>query len=214
MSVPPPDLRATLKLMHAGAIRLAMRLILCLALSISLPFVTEARASVSVAISWESLLGSSVAAVCVTPAESQSIWEEGRIVTYTRVHVDRPVAGSLPTSSDPWIRTLGGIVGNVGQRVEGEAVLSIGRPSLIFVRPGPGGTFRVTERSQGQYAIVSAGSGSTHILRASSAGAILKPMAAPTSAGARLASDVLGDRAVEDAVSEIASEWGHTHAPQ
>src|SRR5579872_6119804 len=93
---------------------------------------SDARASVSIQVTWDSLLRESTAAAVVTPTDAQSVWENGRIYTYTHVHVDRAVAGELATGSDAWVRTMGGIVGKIGQRVEGEAVLAPGHASLLF----------------------------------------------------------------------------------
>ena len=39
-----------------------------------------------------------------------------------------------------WVRTLGGHVGDIGQHVDGEAVLMPSRPGLFFLRELPGGT--------------------------------------------------------------------------
>ncbi len=60
------------------------------------------------------------------------------------------MAGALPSGDDPWLRTLGGVVGHVGQRVEGEAVLSFGYQALVFLGAGKAGTFDVTARAQGK----------------------------------------------------------------
>ena len=81
----------------------------------------------------------------VTPLEQRSYWANGRIYTFTRVRVDRNVAGSVDADGG-WIRvrTMGGVVDHVGQQVEGEAVLTVGAPALLFVQPlaseGPGCT--------------------------------------------------------------------------
>ena len=90
-----------------------------------------------------------------TPEESQSVWEDvpdvgRRIVTYTRISVQTTLAGSAP-SGDLWVRTLGGIVGKIGQRVEGEAVLIPGERSVVFLKSMPDGTSRVVEMAQGHF---------------------------------------------------------------
>jgi hypothetical protein len=113
-----------------------------------------ARASVSIAVTWEGLLHESAAAAVVMPVEARAVWENGRIYTYTRVHVDRAVAGELASGSEAWVRTMGGVVGKVGQIVDGEPVLVAGRPSLLFLRPGPVGAYEVTARGQGQFPVV------------------------------------------------------------
>ena len=55
----------------------------------------EAHASMSIAILFDELVRDSTAAAIVTPFEQKPVWEDGRIITYTHVHADRPVAGTL-----------------------------------------------------------------------------------------------------------------------
>src|SRR5258705_1576393 len=81
----------------------------------------RADASVSFTVPMDALVEESSAACVVSPLENKSVWENGRIATYTRAHVDRLLAGSA--SSEVWIKTLGGSVGDIGQIVDGEAVL-------------------------------------------------------------------------------------------
>src|ERR1700679_2465625 len=75
----------------------------------------DAHASVSIAVTWDSLVQASSFAAMVTPSSSTSVWEEGRIYTYTQAHVDRAIAGDAGGAEDVWVRTMGGIVGNLGQ---------------------------------------------------------------------------------------------------
>jgi hypothetical protein len=176
----------------------------------------DATASVSIAVTWDGLLRASTAAAVVLPVESRSIWENGRIYTYTRVSVERAVAGTLP-AGDAWVRTMGGVVEKIGQSVEGEAVLSAGQKSLLFVHDGPVGALEVTARGQGQFPIVShdpdAPPGSPpHVVRSRAMGAILAPALATSSLANRLAADVLHGRPVDDAATEIAADWSRTHA--
>ena len=65
--------------------------------SISPLIATNAPASVSIAATFDGLLHESSTAAVVTAAESRPVWEDGRIYTYTHVHVDRAVAGELGT---------------------------------------------------------------------------------------------------------------------
>ena len=180
--------------------------------------VREADASVSLPVTWEALVKASTAAAIVTPMEARAVWEDGRICTYTHVHIERALAGELGTGGDAWVRTLGGIVGKIGQIVDGEAVFSPGRASLVFVRPSASGALDVTARGQGQFPVV-AGSGAgapPTLLRSRSSGFILpRPKAAPTAGKALppLAADVLHGRAVEDAAHDVATAWGTYHAP-
>jgi hypothetical protein len=174
-------------------------------------FVTDAGASVSIAVTWDDLLRTSSAAAVVTPVDAQAVWEGGRIYTYTRVHVDRPVAGELAGASEAWIRTMGGVVGKIGQLVEGEAVFSAGQPSLLFVQPGPVGAFVVTERAQGQFPVVAGADPKrpSHLIHSRATGALL----APRVPAGQLAADVLRDRTVDDVAGTIAGGWGRTHGP-
>lgn len=175
----------------------------------------EARrsaASVSIAVSWEALLARSSAVAFVTPVEASVVWENGRIFTYTHVSVDRALAGSLTTGGDAWIRTLGGVVGNVGQSVEGEAVLSPGARSLLFLRDGPAGAFDVTARGQGQFRVTSDPNGLSHVVRNRAAGMLVPPALPTPQVVPLLAADVLEGLSVEDAAQRVASAWPQSHA--
>lgn len=174
---------------------------------------TDARASVSISVTWEGLLRESTAVAVVTPSETRSVWEAGRVYTYTRVHVDRPIAGELGAGSDIWVRTMGGVVGKIGQLVEGEAVLATGRSSLLFLHTGPAGTLEVTARGQGQFPVVADVDPTkpARLVRSNAVGALLPPRAAAT-ALPRLAADMLHGRAVDDAARDIATAWSRTHA--
>jgi matrixin len=184
----------------------------------------EARASVSIAVLFDELVRDSSAAAIVTPYEQKPIWEEGRIVTYTHVHADRPVAGTL--ESDPWIRTLGGTVGRIGQIVEGEAVLTVGERGLLFLRPDTmngSGAYNVTGRAQGQFPVVTTKQGAPMFRASSGVGAIVATPDARLSQIAQLrakaglaaeaprATDVLHTRPVEDGVRDVAAAWIRLH---
>jgi len=173
----------------------------------------DARASVSIAVTWEGLLRESTGVAVVTHMEARSVWEDGRVVTYTHVRVDRPIAGELGAGSDAWVRTMGGVAGKVGQLVEGEAVLARGRSSLLFLHPGPAGTLAVTARGQGQFPLVADVDPArpAHLVRSGATGALLPPRSG-AAAGPLLASDVLHGRVVEDAAREIVAAWGRVHA--
>ncbi len=106
-----------------------------------------ARASVSFTVVLDALVEESNAACLATPIETKSVWEDGRIATYTRVHVDRVLAGTL--SSEVWVKTLGGAVGDVGQMVDGEAVLKPGQQSVLFGDGAGAMIFRQTDRDAG-----------------------------------------------------------------
>jgi hypothetical protein len=170
------------------------------------------RASVSIAVSWEGLLQESSSAAIATPFESRAVWENGRIYTYTHVRIDRSIIGDTATGGDAWVRTMGGIVGKIGQSVEGEAILSLGHSSLLFLRAGPVSSFEVTARGQGQFPVV-AGSDPTqpaHVVRNNAVGLLLARRGPP--ATAPLAGEFLHGRSIDDAAREVNFAWGRTHA--
>jgi hypothetical protein len=192
-------------------------LALC-ASALALVAAIPARASVSIAVTWDGLLRASTAAAVVTPADATSVWENGRILTYTHVTIDRAVAGPVTTGGDAWVRTLGGIVGNVGQQVEGEAGFSPGRPSLVFLRAHPdsgrAATFDVAARGQGQFPVVAAdGRQPARVERSHPAGMIVPPRILSPLVEPRLAADILHDCTVDEAAQNIQSAWSRLHAP-
>ena len=67
---------------------------------------------------FDELVQRASAVAVVTPIEERAVVEDGRIVTYTHVRVDRRVAGAI--AEDFWVRALGGAVGRIGQIVEGQ----------------------------------------------------------------------------------------------
>jgi hypothetical protein len=168
-----------------------------------------AQASVSIAVTLDDLLRASRAAAVVTPLEKRSAWESGRIFTYTRVRVDRLVAGELPSAV--WVRTMGGTVDQVGQLVEGEPSLALGQASLVFLRTTGGvaatgsGFFVVTARAQGEFPIVRGHDGELRVGRSAGGGLVDGPHGGP------LAREVIPERRLDDVVRAVAGAWGPLH---
>ena len=176
--------------------------------------VTDARASVSIAVSWDALLRESTAAALVTPVDGRSLWENDRIYTYTRVRVERVVAGDLKAGSDAWVRTMGGVVGKIGQVVDGEPVLARGQTSLLFLHTipqRPAGAFDVTARGQGQFPVVADDRTPPHLVRSTSAGALVAPRMLGAVAIPPLAADVVHGRAIDDVARDVVTAWSRTH---
>ncbi len=171
----------------------------------------DARASVSIQVTWDGLLRESTAAVVATSVETRAVWENGRVYTYARLHVDRAIEGDLPSGGEAWVRTMGGIVGKIGQIVDGEPVLRRGEPSLLFLHPGPPGAYVVTARGQGQFPVVQDADPKAppHLVRSHSAGALLPPQPAATSP---FAADVVHGRVVDDVARDVVAAWDRTHA--
>lgn len=178
------------------------------ALAVAAP--SEAHATVSLAVTYRGLVQSSSAIVVATPRERRSAWKEGRITTYTRLHVERAVAGRL--EGDVWVRTLGGEIDGVGQLVDGEASFALGRPTLVFLRPTTDGALAVTARAQGQYRLYADARGATRLGR-SHAGALLPPGAPrPPAAAEALATEVLDEAELGEACGALAVAFAESRA--
>jgi hypothetical protein len=196
--------------------RLAGLTLIAFACAVLAPVV--AHASVSIAVSWDGLLRESSSACIVTAFEARGAWENGRIYTYTHIRIDRAVAGNLATGSDAWVRTMGGVVGDIGQRVEGEATLAQGQSSLLFLRPGLSTavphSFEVTARGQGQFPLETSDPKlPTRISAGHALGLLVPPHVLQTDVSPRLAAEVLLGRTVDEAVREVTARWSQTHAP-
>lgn len=189
--------------------RAAARL-LALAAAVWVVTVADARASVSVTLIFDDLLQRASAVAVVVPVDRRGVWEDGRIVTYTHVRIERLVAGRLP--SEVWVRTFGGSVGHIGQIVEGEATFAGADASLVFLHPHGEGSapwvFGVVEGAQGQFALVTTEGQGSRLAAAQGVGALVLP---PPGAG-KAARDVLIGRSLEDAARETNAAWSHFHS--
>jgi hypothetical protein len=178
---------------------------------------SDAGPSVSIQVTWDGLLRESMAAAIVTPRDAESVWENGRIYTYTHVHVDRAIAGELTTGADVWVRTMGGAVGKIGQRVEGEAVLAPGHASLLFLHSGgnaPDGIFQVTARGQGQFPVVPATDTAAPpvLVGSTGVGALVPPHTVGPVPAPVFAADVVHGRPVKEVAADVAAAWVRMHA--
>ena len=200
---------------------------LCLAVFAASATTThDARASVSFAVAYDDMVADSEAVAVVTPLEQRSVWEENRIITYTRLRVEEGVAGSLAGGTETWVRTLGGSVGKIGQLVDGEPVFVQGKSSLVFVRAYKPGTFAVLARAQGQFpVVVDPASKRRSVMRNANCG-VLVPRLQPTSSQAPgsvapqgrgamaatvVAVDALHGRRLEDVTRDVATQWKRLH---
>ena len=166
----------------------------------------------SIAVTWEGLIRESTAAAVVTPQEATSVWEAGRISPYTHVRVERGVAGDVP-ATDAWVRTMGGVVGKIGQLVDGEANLSPGQTSLLFLKAGPVGAFDVTARGQGQFLVAGGGPNvPARVARTHAVGMLLPPRAGGDGAPPHLAADAVDGRSIDDVAHDVLASWGALHA--
>lgn len=68
------------------------------------------------------------------PVASQSFWQGTRIMTRVRVQVREVWAGRMPQHHVVDVITPGGVVGDIGQRVDGAAVLREGTQVVLHLR--------------------------------------------------------------------------------
>jgi hypothetical protein len=183
---------------------------------------TDASASVSIAVPYEALVKDADAIAVVSAGDASAVWEDGRIYTYTKFKVEQGVGGELATGNEGFVRTMGGVVGKIGQMVDGEAVLSKEGQSLLFLRRfNMKGVYEVSARAQGHYPVtIDDATKLKGIVRSGSVGLLLPPKAASsapatpaaaTAAPIRLAQDVLHGRAFDDATRDLSDTWKRLH---
>jgi hypothetical protein len=181
----------------------------------------SAAASTFVEISLAELVSKSTLVIAATPLDSTSLWEDSegghgrRIITYTRVRVDRVVDGQV--NGEIWVRTLGGQVGDLGQHVEGEAVLPAGQPSLLFLRARTDGTHSVVGMGQGSYPLEAPSLGAPVRITPPRALGQLFPKARPQGQVAPTASDLPARLALAgqtlDTAAKLVQAERRLHAP-
>ena len=93
------------------------------------------------------LVGTALEATC----RFEYIGGKRRIVTDTRFAVEAPLAKAEPGESEVLVRTLGGVIGDLGELVHGEAELSLGERSVLFLRLRPDAIHQPTGMAQGHY---------------------------------------------------------------
>jgi hypothetical protein len=159
----------------------------------------RADASTSRMVTLDELLDRSTYVVIATPGERRSLWEDlpsgKRIVTYTRVAIERPVDGAPGT--ELWVRTLGGAVDKLGQAVPGEAQLAPGARAMMFL-VNVGGVVVVTGMAQGHFPIVADDKGVQRLVSSPDTGMLL-----PRNGPSISAREQLVGAALEDAVALV-----------
>ncbi len=184
----------------------------------------EASASVSIAVSLEDLARASSLVARVTPVERTSTWEDGRIVTTTRVRVDEVIAGAAG-ARELRVRTLGGRVDKIGQIVEGEAAFTANEPSIVFLtavsrplpatpagtpaEPAPG--FVVAGRAQGQL-LVKRDSAGREIVRVGAVGELVERRLHPPLRDGGQRITTLDGALVSSLAATVKSAWEAGHA--
>lgn len=114
-----------------------------------------ARATVMRALPLRTLVQTSRRIVVVTALSAESHFEElgrrRRIVTDTRLRVEEGLAKADGMDREILVRTLGGAVGDLGERVHGQAQLLLNEPCVAFLLQGPDGLHYVNGMAQGHY---------------------------------------------------------------
>jgi hypothetical protein len=108
-------------------------------------------AAVGVPVSVEDLARGSDAVVRGKVTGVSARWEGTRIYTFTEVDVTSVWRGSAPARIR--VATPGGVVGRIGQRVDGAAVFAPAEEVVVFLAKGDGGAFRVNGLAQGKFAV-------------------------------------------------------------
>jgi hypothetical protein len=118
-------------------------------------FSATASATIVHALSLPALVQGSRRIVVVTALAADPAPRNGsrrrRVVTDTRVRVEEALAKANGIDSEVLVRTLGGTVGQLGERVHGQAQLVIGEPCVAFLLQGPDGLHYVNGMAQGHY---------------------------------------------------------------
>jgi hypothetical protein len=112
------------------------------------------------ALSLDALVQSSRRILVVTALGSECHFEDlgrrRRIVTDTRLRVEEGLAKADGVDSEIIVRTLGGAIGELGERVHGQAQLVLGEPCVAFLLQGPDGLHYVNGMAQGHYPLQTA----------------------------------------------------------
>ena len=75
---------------------------------------------------------------------------DGQIWTWHRIEVEREIRGHDPDQRELIVETMGGQIGEIGMRVEGEATFQVGERVLVFAHGGgPYAAFRTVGMGQG-----------------------------------------------------------------
>jgi len=139
---------------------------------------SSAEAAVSFDLSLDELVRVSPLVVLGKPIEHQSVWEEDenggrRIVTYTRVRIERSLGGDTK-EKEVWVRTLGGVVDSIAQRVDGEALLVKDESSVLFLQPRTDGTHAVSGMALGHFPVVKSDDGRLRLRPSPQPGLLLR----------------------------------------
>ncbi len=128
--------------------RQALKVLRVSAILSALLLTSAASASLAVALDLEALVHQSDAIVVGRVVAQQSRWDGDRIVTDVLVEVAETLHGTSPPDRMLQVVRLGGSIGELGMRVEGEPNFEGGGQYLLFLRRWRG-LYRPVGMSQG-----------------------------------------------------------------
>ncbi len=113
-----------------------------------------AGASLARGLTLEELVTKSAHHVVATALDAHSEWAtfgpNRVIVTETRVRIEEALVGGSP-GDELLVRVLGGRIGELGERVDGQAELVLGRACVLFLTRADEGRTFVTGAAEGHY---------------------------------------------------------------
>jgi hypothetical protein len=116
---------------------------------------TVGSATIMRSLTLPALVNGSRRVAVISALASESHYEElgrkRRVVTDTRVRVEEIVAKGEGMETELLVRTLGGKIGRLGERVDGQAQLMIGEACVVFLLQGPDSLHYVNGMAQGHY---------------------------------------------------------------
>lgn len=89
----------------------------------------------------------------VVSRESHMLDGSNRIVTDIKIQVSESWAGKQSAGKTITVRTLGGVVGEVGERVEHQPVFGPNEEVVLFVQDDGQGNVRCVYEAQGKFAV-------------------------------------------------------------
>lgn len=113
--------------------------------------------------------------------ELESFWQGTRIYTRSRVALEDVWLGATPPTPYVDVITLGGVVGTIGQRVDGVAALPLHQRVVLQLRARDAGEYVPVALAQGVWLVDPAAStgGVTHVSRPSADRVVLRPGQVP-----------------------------------
>lgn len=101
----------------------------------SVLFANPTEASIVQALDLDQLVGQSDRILLGTVVFSESFQRaNGTLGTWHRIEIERDIRGNAPSEREVIVETLGGRIGDLGMRVEGEPSFSIGERVIVFAR--------------------------------------------------------------------------------